>query len=88
MNSGYSEHQLLACNAQSLVFLFTQQNSPKRVNMFRKRHLSVFAKGEETQQIDVTQQIEDTEPTTALIRPCADWFEGHWPVAREHRTPS
>lgn len=55
--------------------------------MFRKRHLRVFLKGEETQQIDVTQQIEDTEPTTALIRPCADWFEGHWPLARELLLP-
>lgn len=73
----------LDCNAQSLVFLFTQQNSLKRVNMFRERHLHVFLMGEETQQIDVTQQIEYTEQITALIRPFAGWFEERWPLASE-----
>lgn len=73
----------LEFNAQSLVFLFTQQNSLKRVNMFRERHLHVFLMGEETQQIDVTQQIEYTAQITALIRPFAGWFEECWPLASE-----
>lgn len=51
--------------------------------MFRKWHLHVFLMGEETQQIDVTQQIEYTEQIPALIRPFADQFEEHWPLASE-----
>lgn len=51
--------------------------------MFRKLHLHVFLMGEETQQIDVTQQIEYAEQITALIRPFADRFEEPWPLASE-----
>lgn len=51
--------------------------------MFRKWHLHVFLIGEETPQIDVTQQIEYTEQIPALIRPFADRFEERWPLASE-----
>lgn len=51
--------------------------------MFGKRHSHVFLIGEETQQMDVTQQIEYTEQITTLIRPFTDWFEGRWPLASE-----